>query len=326
LITFKGGNNMEVQEVLKKTAILSLTISLWSGKRVLEAEDVGLRENEIPSVVNLGSKKVLDPQKLAPFLALKRQAERLCGSYGVRFLNGYAIPLEKLGSLEPELKLMEGMFENTLNTFLQEYKTNLAAWETEHPNLAESIRRAAPDEAYLRSRLSFSYQVFSVIPTVGFENNLEEQVSGLTGQLRKEIRDTARQIWENSLRPENGKMVSRKVLRPIRGLIEKMDGLSYIDSSVAQDADYHKQILNNLPAKGTLSGQALLQLRSSVLLLSELALTEAEAGTMAADDEEAETGSEVKAESEDETKPEGEAEVEVEVERKPVQPSPEVWF
>jgi len=301
---------MEVQEVLKKTAILSLTISLWSGKRVLEAEDVGLRENEIPSVVNLGSKKVLDPQKLAPFLALKRQAERLCGSYGVRFLNGYAIPLEKLGSLEPELKLMEGMFEN----------------KTEHPNLAESIRRAAPDEAYLRSRLSFSYQVFSVIPTVGFENNLEEQVSGLTGQLRKEIRDTARQIWENSLKPENGKVISRKVLRPIRGLIEKMDGLSYIDSSVAQDADYHKQILNNLPAKGTLSGQALLQLRSSVLLLSELALTEAEAGTMAADDEEAETGSEVKAESEDETKPEGEAEVEVEVERKPVQPSPEVWF
>jgi hypothetical protein len=314
---------MEVQEVLKKTAILSLAISLWSGKRVLEAGDVGLKESEIPDVVNLGSKKVLDPQKLGPFLALKRQAERLCGSFGVKFLNGYAIPLERLHDLQPRLDELKSEFEDTLNTFLQDYGSNLAAWKVEHPTLAESIERAAPDETYLRSRLSFSYQVFSVIPTTGFEGNLEAQVSGLTGQLRKEIRDTARQIWESSLKPEKGKVISRKILRSIRGLVEKMDGLSYLDGGVAQDADYHKQILDSMPNKGMLSGQALLQLRSSVLLLSELALTKEEAEATVADEED-DTEPEVKVESKDRT--EGEEEIEAESTEKLVQSSPEVWF
>lgn len=42
-----------MQEILNKTAVIALSVSLWSGKRVLEAQDVGLNESEIPDVVNL---------------------------------------------------------------------------------------------------------------------------------------------------------------------------------------------------------------------------------------------------------------------------------
>jgi len=267
--------NETTTAILDKTAVLSLNIRLWSGRRVLEAQDVGLAETEIPDIVNLGSKKVFDPDKLSQFPALKRKAERFCLANGVKFLNAYAIPIDRLDALTAKLDALKDEFLIQLTEFLAEYDNAVTEWASKHPSLAESIKRYAPDEAYLKSHISFGYHVFSIAPAAPaqkYEENLEEQVAGLTGQLRKEVRDAARLLWKTSLNPDKGDMVSHKVLNPIFNIIDKMEGLSYLDNQIAQDVEFHKSMLTGFPDHGPISGQHLTRIRSSVLLLSEMTL------------------------------------------------------
>jgi hypothetical protein len=242
----------------------------------------------------------------------------------VKFLNGYAVPIDKLDGLTPKLDEIVEEFQKTLDEFLAEYDTSVETWKREHPALAESITRAAPSEKYLRNRMKISYQVFSIVPAEKFEAKLEEQVSGLPGQLKKEIRDAARQIWKVSVGTSKGKVISRKVLSSIRVLLDKMDGLSYLDSKIVQEVEYHREILDGMPTEGPISGRDLLRLRSSVLLLSEINLmaTETEEMNVMAEIEDGDTELEVANTTVVETEDEKGTELNSNTDSVP----PEVWF
>ena len=84
-----------MNEILSKLVVVSLSISLWTGRKKLSPEDLGLDFSKLPpeKLATLGSKKICDPEKLAVFSALKRRAERQCEAVGVRFLGGYAITM-----------------------------------------------------------------------------------------------------------------------------------------------------------------------------------------------------------------------------------------
>ena len=66
---------------LSNISILNLDFDIWSGKVKLKASDIRLGAGgEIPpeKLAQLGQKKVINSDKLRPFLRLKTSARRLC--------------------------------------------------------------------------------------------------------------------------------------------------------------------------------------------------------------------------------------------------------
>ena len=63
---------MNMNEILSKLVVVSLSISLWTGRKKLSPEDLGLDFSKLPpeKLATLGSKKICDPEKLAVFSAI----------------------------------------------------------------------------------------------------------------------------------------------------------------------------------------------------------------------------------------------------------------
>ena len=93
-------------QTLDKLLICHIDCSIWSGRKKLRPEDFRLANgSQLPpkDVASLGSKKICDPEALANFERLKKEAQRLCEQVGVRFLGGYAVPEDRIDQIVPEL-------------------------------------------------------------------------------------------------------------------------------------------------------------------------------------------------------------------------------
>ena len=100
-------------QTLDKLLICHIDCSIWSGRKKLRPEDFRLANgSQLPpkDVASLGSKKICDPEALANFERLKKEAQRLCEQVGVRFLGGYAVPEDRIDQIVPELDVMVNKF------------------------------------------------------------------------------------------------------------------------------------------------------------------------------------------------------------------------
>jgi len=91
--------------ILDQIVCVCCDISIWTGQKKLTAEDLDLSPEQIPpeGLAALGHKKICNPKDIAEFKRLKGQAVNLLSDNGVRFLTGYAIPLEKLEEIQGKL-------------------------------------------------------------------------------------------------------------------------------------------------------------------------------------------------------------------------------
>jgi hypothetical protein len=106
---------------LDKLVICHIDCAIWSGRKKLRPEDLQLANgSQLPpkDVASLGSKKICDPEALAQFDRLKKEAQRLCEQVGVRFLGGYAIPDTRIDQLLPELDRIGQEFARVKQSFI----------------------------------------------------------------------------------------------------------------------------------------------------------------------------------------------------------------
>ena len=223
---------------------------------VVVANHRGIDIAKLPpgTLATLGSKRIISPDAVKPFIALKRAAMRLCLQQGVRFGgDGYAIPREKVAALSSELKCLKEAFESAKVSFLAVYEEEVEKWIAANPSEWEPVIRASVDTpAHIRKTLSFNYAALEVTaPTGVAENGLFEEVDSLYGQLCHEVRVAARHAYESSL---VGKQeISQKTLRPIRSIRDKLAGLLFLSPSIAETIQSIDDTLNKLP-DGAISG------------------------------------------------------------------------
>jgi hypothetical protein len=262
---------MQMQNILQNIVIVTLNITLWSGRKKLRPEDLKLADgSELPpdKLASLGSKRVMDPEALAPFAKHKRRAERDVLAVGTRFLGGYAIPVEKIGVLMPKLAAIQKAFEETKEDFLAEYDRAVDDWVAENPGWGEVIRRAVEDVVYVRRQLSFSVQSFNITPVEEHTTGLEAEVNGLADQLRHEVRQVARSTWDSSY---HGKIeVGQKAVRPVRAMLEKIEGLVFLEPGLNELVDGLKTVLAALPKAGSIKGADFAALCGALHLLGNI--------------------------------------------------------
>ncbi len=257
--------------ILKNVVILMPNISLWTGRKKLSPEDLKLASGDsLPphKLASLGSKKVMDPEALAPFAKFKGQALKACLSIGTRFLGGYAIPIGKIHELMAELSHIESKFKEAKVKFLSEYDGAVAEWKRENPGWESIITRSVESLQYVESQLQFSVQTFHINPVEGFEDGLEREIGCLADQLRREIQQQARAAWDSSYA---GKVeVGQKAVRPIMSMLEKIEGLTFLEPRLRELVGGIRATVSSLPEKGVIKGADFAALCGVMHLLGQI--------------------------------------------------------
>jgi hypothetical protein len=251
---------MNTQTILGQMILVVLNISLWQGRKALQAGDLasnGIDVDKLPpgTLATLGSKRIISPDALKVFVALKREAVTLCLKSGVRFgSNGYAVPRESVDELSRELKRLKEQFETAKADFLQVYEQEVANWiDSNPPEWASIIRSEVDSPSQINKAISFNYAALDVkAPADVSDNGLDEEVNSLYGQLCQEVRFAARRAYEYTFIGK--REVTQKALRPIKTIRAKLTGLLFLDPSIAETIQVIDDTLKMLPQSGAIKG------------------------------------------------------------------------
>ncbi len=249
--------------VLEEIVLFILDIRLWTGRKKLREEDLavnGIDITQLPpgTLASLGSKKIISTEALSPFQSFKREAEKLLLATGVRFLGGYAVPAEKAPEISQRLTDLQTNFQAAKATLLLEYDQKVREWITANPPEWAPIIQASVDSVTTVDKaLQFGFTPVTIQPpqTMSDSVPLEVQTEGLYGQLCHEVRQMAKTAFDASYVGKNS--VTRKALRPINAIREKLVALAFLDQQIPPLINSIDDTLNQLPLSGSIEGQYL---------------------------------------------------------------------
>lgn len=256
---------------LEQLAILQIDFDIWSGQVKLDDPDLKLGiGGELPpkELVDLGRKYVINKEHLRPFNRLKTHARRLCLAYGMPFMNGFAVPLDKIDTISKDLDTVAAEMVDLKAHFLVNYDKWIDDWERKNPDYAQAIRAGALPKAVVQKRIGFDYQVFQVNPVNEAQSKkLNTMAAGLAGELMDEIVMEANNFFHSSLKgKESCQANTQKTLKRIR---DKVDGLSFLDSRFLSVVDLlDKAIAGYAGAGKAISGEQFYRVLSATLILS----------------------------------------------------------
>ncbi len=260
---------METENVLEKVALVQIDATIWSGRKKLKPEDITLGDGgELPpeEVASLGSKKVIGREPLTVFDVLKKKAQRLPEEIGVRFLGGYAVPVERVKEVSDHLLSVKAEFEVAREDFLNNYGRLVDEWIAEHPGFADSLRKAVPSVEQVARSLTFQFAIFQVTPAQA-ESGLGVQAQGLGGRLLEEVASDARRWMERNL--ASATEVSRRSLRPLTRIRGKLAALSFLSGAAEPLTQAIDDVLGECGNLTPITGGPLVRLKAMALLLAD---------------------------------------------------------
>ncbi len=278
----------ETTFMLDRLRVVKIDAHIWGGRKKLRKEDLILADGSVlppEDLASLGSKKIADPQELAVFNRLKKEAERICLKVGTRFLGGIAIPEGSLASIQAELERIASNFQRARDDFLSRYDQTIEDWVAKHPEFAPVIRRAVDPVEVVAAGLHFDYVIFRVShpiadsvsdsETIGGEetdssslgHSLDRKVGSLSDTLFREIAQEANELLESSLLGRQS--VTRKALSPFKRIRDKLDGLAFLDHRVHPVVQTLDDLLGRVPKSGPLEGAYLQEVFATALVLSD---------------------------------------------------------
>ncbi|MEI8573901.1 MULTISPECIES: DUF3150 domain-containing protein [Methylomonas] len=264
----------ETQVILDRVVLVKVEANIYGARKKLKKEDLVLADgSKLPpeDLASLGSKRLLDPDKLTVFNRLKKEAERICLRVGTRFLGGFAVPVESAASITAELERIALDFAAAKTEFIAGYDAAVTDWVVRHPEFAGIIEQAVDSVEFVSTRLSFDFLVVSVglpdsLPPADVAR-LESKIGSLSEQMFYEISVEANQLIEQSLLGKE--QVTRNALRPIRRMRDKLDGLGFLDHRVAPVVSTIDDLLARIPNKGAIEGSILQEILATAMLLSD---------------------------------------------------------
>ena len=264
----------EANIMLERVVLVKVEATIYGARKKLNKEDLVLADgSKLPpeDLASLGSKRLLDPDRLTVFNRLKKEAERICLRVGTRFLGGFAIPNESAAGITAKLERIAQDFALAKTDFLAGYNAAVTDWVVRHPEFAGIIEQAVDSVEFVSTRLSFDYLVVTVglpeaLPPADVAR-LETKIGSMSEQMFYEIAVDANQFIEQSLLGKD--QVTRSALRPIRRMRDKLDGLGFLDYRVAPVVNTIDDLLAKIPDKGAIAGGILQEILATALLLAD---------------------------------------------------------
>lgn len=257
--------------ILKNLTAVRLDVTIWTARKKLTPADFGASDLPPEKLASLGSKKVCNPDDLRIFATLKARAVALLERHGVRFLGGWAIPENNAAMIVQDLQVIASDFAKAKETFLASYDQAVRQWIVDNPGWEPLIAGSLVDVDTVRARLSFGWQVFKVAPTKGRSkdpgDSLASEVGTLSATLFDEIGKAAAETWKKSFAGKTE--VTHKALSPLRAMMTKLSGLSFIEPRVAPIVSLVNMVLSIMPGRGGIDGRNMAMLQGLISLMSK---------------------------------------------------------
>lgn len=220
---------------LKSLSVVQADFDIWSGQTRLSASDLTLGEGgKIPpeKIAQLGSKKICDPAKLKGFHRLKSETRRLLSRYGMPFMNGFAVPVDKVDEICDKLNAISAEFNTLKQNFISDYDNAVEEWVNDNPEYEGAIRAGAIPRAAVERRIGFDYQLFMIQPVDNNEANtrrLNTKIEQLGDDLISEVVHEANKFYAERLAGRDQCGISTRIT--LRNIRDKVDGLSFLNSA-----------------------------------------------------------------------------------------------
>ncbi|MGP9797075.1 DUF3150 domain-containing protein [Halomonas sp. 86] len=261
-------------KTLNQLCVVHADFNIWSGKTRLRPEDIKLGAGgEIPpeKLASLGNKKICEPSALNPFNSLKTACLRFLRHYGLRFMNGYAIPADKLDYVESQLETIKAQFLTERQDFLDAYEATVEKWIDDNPEFAQSIRTGRMPIDVVRERIGFEYTIYNInAVNEKSADQLSRQMDSLTSDLYSEIEKEANNFYHKYL---NGrKELNTSTRATLEKLYDKIDGLSFMNASLEPLATLLKETIDGFEShkvKSRIEGAYLYQVTTVVLICAD---------------------------------------------------------
>ncbi|WP_256896242.1 DUF3150 domain-containing protein [Vibrio alginolyticus] len=277
---------------LENLCVINADFDIWSGQTRLSASDFKLGAGgEIPpeKVAQLGSKKICDPAKLKGFHRLKTETRRFLLSYGMPFMNGYAVPVAKTDEICAKLDKIDVEVQQLKHEFVTGYNNAVDEWCRENPEYETAIRAGALSREEVEKRIGFEYQVFMVQPTQDEQSahRLNRKVEELGDDLIAEVVNDANDFYNKRLA---GKMhVATATGATLKNLRDKVDGLSFLNSAFTPLVSLLDQTLAGYEKHGAgkrnIEGMFFFQIMAAVLIMCDRQrIQEYAGGSLSVDD------------------------------------------
>lgn len=256
---------------------VTLDVHLWSGRKRLRKEKLLEKNPEFAnlppeSLATLGSIKIADPDDLAPFMRIKREAEKQLLLHGLPLLGTVGIPEAKLSSVYKKLTLLQSEFEGFRTQLHAEYESRLQEWRDKDENRGWAhLIHDIPTPEYVAGRLAFGFHLCRVsAPSADDSSPINDhygkQVGGLKGELFADAAREARLLMDKYLCgnvagvTKTRDRITQKTIGPLRRVAEKLRSFSFLDPSVGPMAAVVEHCLSLLPHEGPIDGAHLVHI------------------------------------------------------------------
>lgn len=179
--------------------VVRLDVSIWVARAPLSKNDLPARIKLPPDeLATLGSKRLLDKEKLQIFYTLREQARRLLARNGLPFIGAFAIKNELMTETLERLKSIKGEFDRSVERFLSTYDTDVRTWAARYPQWEAMLLEAIPSASEVRRKFGFRWQAFTVATPNINDSSITEAADELVSTSLAELAQTAASLLDNT--------------------------------------------------------------------------------------------------------------------------------
>lgn len=251
-------------QALSEITLFHPLLEIWSSSVTFDLRDVKSISSDIPpkELISNGRMFLIPQGKsangrsslLSQLTSIRKGVERTLSGHGIRLMGGYAIPNSQVSAVLQDIADANKEFDQLVDDLINEVPRLYELQIQNYPEWESQLRAAQLSPACIRSRCCFDVAVFEVSSpknpqaTRMFNNS----TSGLFDDVLKDMAANARQIMQTTF-TNRGKPITRKALRPVNRIIEKLDTFTFIDVRLVPMVEYLRDTMNSLPKLGNLS-------------------------------------------------------------------------
>jgi len=212
---------------------IQLAVRSWPGQAKLSAEDLGLKEEEVPEIFRLGNKRLYPEEWRQVFGALANKARSYLNDHSYPFVVEYvrAIPKRNLARMVKRLEELKADYLARAEEFVAHYEAIQEQWREKYPDIWPRLAPHYPTKSQLRRRFDFYWSVFELrgaevkegsAPEIieayerarqDLKARYEEMVEEAVVYLRKKVLEVVTNL---SARLKDGRIVRNDTLESVR--------------------------------------------------------------------------------------------------------------
>lgn len=254
-----NNNNQALSEI----TLFHPLLEIWSSSVTFDLRGINGITKLPPKQLVTNGRMFLIPQGKLPsgkanllsqLTSVRKGVERTLSGVGIRLMGGYAIPNSKVSAVLQEIADYNAEFDRLVSELVANVADLYNQQINHYPEWASQLIDAQISPSSIQKRCRFDMAVFEVSAPKNVEaaRRFSGATNGIFDQVLGDLADNAHQILRNTF-TNRGNGITRKALRPVNRIIEKLDTFTFVDARLVPMVTYLQETMNSLPLTGNLS-------------------------------------------------------------------------